>query len=172
MGTQSLSEDVLHTILVEVEGILNSKPLAYVSADVANPDPVTPNILLMEWRDASLPQAVYASETIGRHRWRHCQNLIDQFWIRYLRDYLPTLHSRYKWQKPTERLTLDTVVMIIDPNLPRAQWPIGRVVKLIPSRDGCIRTVEIQVRDKIYTQPVAHLVPLPGLPDNTENLQT
>ncbi|XP_048010442.1 uncharacterized protein LOC125244397 [Megalobrama amblycephala] len=172
VGTQSLSEDVLHTILVEVEGILNSKPLGYVSADVANPDPITPNMLLMGRRDASLPQAVYASETIGRRRWRHCQNLIDQFWIRYLRDYLPTLHSRYKWQKPTEPLTLDTVVMIIDPNLPRAQWPIGRVVKLIPSRDGCIRTVEIQVRDKIYTRPVARLVPLPGLPDNTENLQT
>lgn len=172
VGAQSLSEDVLHTILVEVEGILNSKPLGYVSADVANPDPITPNMLLMGRRDASLPQAVYAPESIGRRRWRHCQNLIDQFWIRYLRDYLPTLHPRYKWQHPTEPLALDTVVMIIDPNLPRAQWPIGRVVKLLPSRDDCVRTVQVQVRDKIYTRPVARLIPLPGLPDNTESPQT
>lgn len=68
VGTQALSEDVLHTILVEVEGILNSKPLGYVSANMANPDPITPNMLLMGWWDASLPQAIYASETIG-----HCR---------------------------------------------------------------------------------------------------
>ena len=58
--SQVVSEDVLYTVLVEVEGILNSKPLGYASADVADPDPITPNILLMGRRDASLPQAVYA----------------------------------------------------------------------------------------------------------------
>ncbi len=65
MGTQSLSEDMLHTILVEEEGIINSKPPGYISADVADPDLITPNMLLMGRRDASLPQAVYAHRTIG-----------------------------------------------------------------------------------------------------------
>lgn len=59
-----LSEDVLLTILVEVEDIINFKALGYVSADVADPEPITPNMLLMGWRDASLPQAVYAPETV------------------------------------------------------------------------------------------------------------
>lgn len=47
VGSQTTSETVLHTVLVEVEGILNSKPLGYVSSDLADPDPVTPNVLLM-----------------------------------------------------------------------------------------------------------------------------
>lgn len=68
VGSQSVSEDVLYTTLVEVEGILNSKPLGYVSADVADPDPITPNILLMGRRDASLPQVAYAPARIGRRR--------------------------------------------------------------------------------------------------------
>lgn len=35
VGTQAVTEDVLYTVLVEVEGILNSKPLGHVSTDVA-----------------------------------------------------------------------------------------------------------------------------------------
>ncbi|XP_044202893.1 uncharacterized protein LOC122979475 [Thunnus albacares] len=81
VGSQAISEDVLHTTLVEVEGILNSKPLGYVSADVTDPDPITPNILLMGRRDAVLPQVAYVPSGIGRRRWRHCQVLVDQFWI-------------------------------------------------------------------------------------------
>ena len=65
VGSQAVSEDVLYAVLVEVEGILNSKPLVYASADVADPDPITPNILLMGRRDASLPQAVYAPAVMG-----------------------------------------------------------------------------------------------------------
>ena len=47
LGKQPTTEAVLYTVLVEVECILNSKPLGYVSSDLADPDPVTPNMLLM-----------------------------------------------------------------------------------------------------------------------------
>ncbi|KAI3362895.1 hypothetical protein L3Q82_011493 [Scortum barcoo] len=33
--------------------------------------------------------------------------------------------------------------MTVDPQLPRAHWPIGRVVKLNASDDGCVRTAEL-----------------------------
>lgn len=91
VGSQAVSEDVLSTVLVEVEGVLNLKPLGYVSADVADPDPITPNILLMGRWDAALPQVAYVPAGIGRRRWRHCQMLLDQFWIKFTRNYLPTL---------------------------------------------------------------------------------
>lgn len=55
VGSQSVSEDILYTVLVEVEGILNSKPLGYVPADVADLDPITPKVLLMGRQDAALP---------------------------------------------------------------------------------------------------------------------
>lgn len=46
-------------------------------------------------------------------------------------------------------------------SLPRAQWPIGRVVKAVASPDGCIRTAEAKIKDKVYLRPVARLVELP-----------
>lgn len=59
MGSQAVLEDVLYTTIVEVEGILNSEPLGYMSADVTNPYTITPNILLMGWWDVVLPQVYY-----------------------------------------------------------------------------------------------------------------
>ncbi|XP_059364848.1 uncharacterized protein LOC132103769 [Carassius carassius] len=168
IGSQSVPEDVLQTVLIEVEGILNSKPLGYVSSDVADLDPITPNMLLMGRRDASLPQVVYTPEPLSKRRWRHSQTIIDHFWSYFTRHYLPGLQTRQKWQRVTQDLAENMVVMIIDPQLPRAQWPIGRVVKLIPSADGHVRSAQVQVNDGIYLQPVAKLVRLPALPDGGE----
>lgn len=165
VGSQSVPEEVLRTVLIEVEGILNSKPLGYVSSDVADIDPVTPNMLLMGRRDASLPQVIYTPEPLSKRRWRHSQTIVDHFWSYYIRHYLPSLQTRQKWQRETQDLTENMVVMIMDPQLPRAHWPVGRVVKLIPSADGHIRSAQIKVSDRLYIRPVAKLVRLPALPD-------
>jgi len=47
LGMQVVSGEVLYTVLVEIEEMLNSKPLGYVSSNLSDPDPITPNILLM-----------------------------------------------------------------------------------------------------------------------------
>ncbi|XP_037604330.1 uncharacterized protein LOC119475569 [Sebastes umbrosus] len=164
VGHQPVSEDVLNTVLIEVEGILNSKPLGYISSDVANLDPVTPNMLIMGRRDSTLPQVTYAPESMGRRRWRQSQILADQFWSQFIRDYLPTLQPRNKWLTATDNLEEDTVVLVMDPQLPRAQWLIGKVKKAHLSPDGRVRSADILIQDRTYTRPVARLIPLPSLP--------
>ncbi len=59
-----MTETVLRTVFIEVEGILNAKPLGYVSSDVSDLDPVTPSILLMGRHDSSLPQVLYDSSNL------------------------------------------------------------------------------------------------------------
>ncbi|XP_062286759.1 uncharacterized protein LOC133992089 [Scomber scombrus] len=167
VGSQTLTEEVLRTVLIEVEGILNAKPLGYVSSDVADPDPVTPNYLLMGRPDASLPQVIYpASEVLSRRRWRHSQVFADQFWSHFIKRYLPTLQPRQKWQGDIENITPGTVVMIVDHHLPRALWPVGKVKDVHISADGRIRSANIQVKDKVYQRSVAHLIKLPAIPED------
>lgn len=167
LKNQVLPEEVLMTVLIEVEGILNSKPLGYATSDIADPDPITPNLLLMGRRDASLPQAVYHnSDLLGRRRWKHSQVQADHFWLQFTKNCLPSLQLRRKWQSSTVDLTPDQVVMIIDPQLPRALWPVGRVTKVIPSNDGRIRTAEVNIKGSTYTRPVAKLIPLPAMPED------
>ncbi|XP_036374570.1 uncharacterized protein LOC118770907 [Megalops cyprinoides] len=167
VGAQTLTEEVLRTLLTEVEAILNAKPLGYVSSDVADPDPVTPNYLLMGRPDASLPQVVFPeSELLSRRRWRHTQVLADQFWSYFIKNYLPSLQRRQKWTNDTDDLTPGTVVMIMDHQLPRALWPVGRVETTFPGADGHVRSVDIQVKGKRYHRPVARLIKLPAIPDD------
>ncbi|KAL2093214.1 hypothetical protein ACEWY4_010526 [Coilia grayii] len=164
--SRTVTEEVLRTVLIEVEGILNSKPLGYVSSDVADLDPVTPNMLLMGRHDPCLPQVVYTdSELLSQRRWRHTQVLADQFWKHFMRHYLPSLQTRAKWQRDTTPMQPGAVAMVVDPQLPRALWPVGYVTRVISSADGRIRAAEISVKDRTYTRPVARLVPLPALPD-------
>ncbi|XP_067294186.1 uncharacterized protein [Pseudorasbora parva] len=166
IGDQIVTEEVLRTVLVEIEGILNAKPLGYTSSDVADPDPVTPNMLLMGRHDSSLPQVVYPeSELLSKRRWRHSQLLADHFWRRFLRNYLPELQVRQKWHRESENLKPGTVVMIVDHQLPRALWPVGQVTKVFPGEDGRARTAEVEVKKKTYLRPITRLISLPALPD-------
>ncbi|KAL1265550.1 hypothetical protein QQF64_003577 [Cirrhinus molitorella] len=165
LGSQSVSEEVLLTVLLEVESILNSKPLGYTSSSVADLDAITPSVLLMGRLDGTLPPVVYPKiEGLSRRRWRHCQVLADHFWSRFIRSYLPTLQCRQKWRDTQADLTKGSVVMLMDPQHPRAYWPIGRVIAAHPSKDGCVRSADIQVKDRVYTRPVARLIPIPAIP--------
>ena len=58
------------------------------------------------------------------------------------------------------------VVMMVDPQLPRASWPVGRITKTMPGTDGRVRSVEIQVKNRTYIQPVARLIPLPEMTED------
>lgn len=71
IGAQVLQEEVLLTLFIEVEGILNAKPLGCISSDVADPDPVMPS--MMGRQNASLPQVAYAPDALTRRCWVHCQ---------------------------------------------------------------------------------------------------
>lgn len=170
LGAQTVTEEVLRTVLVEVENILNSRPLGYVSSDVADPDPVTPNSLLMGRPDSSLPQVVYSdSELLSKKRWRHSQVLSDHFWKHFVHDFLPTLQSRQKWHRERQNIAVGTVVLIVDEQLPRALWKVGTVSSVIPSSDGRVRTAVVKVKDQTYTRPVVKLIELPALPPDTDS---
>ncbi|XP_046577175.1 uncharacterized protein LOC124285075 [Haliotis rubra] len=172
LGDQSVTEPVLQTVFAEVEGILNSKPLGYVSSDVRDIDPITPNVLLMGRLDQSLPQGVYpASEIIGRRRWRHRQILSDHFWKRYLRRYLPEMQSGSKWvtdKKDQKDIDCNDVVMIVDQQSVGATWLVGRVSKIHPSCHGRVRVATVTVGDRDITRPVTRLIRLPRCPDDDD----
>nr|XP_055025291.1 uncharacterized protein LOC129415362 [Misgurnus anguillicaudatus] len=172
LGAQVVTEEVLRTILLEVESILNSRPLGYVSSDVGDPDPVTPNSLLMGRPDSSLPQVVYPdSDLLSRKRWRHSQILSDHFWKHFIHDFLPTLQARQKWNQDKENITVGTVVLIADEQMPRALWRVGTVTSVIPGSDGRVRSASIKVKDHTYTRPIARLIRLPALPPDTDDSQ-
>ncbi len=78
---------------------------------------------------------------------------------------LPNLQIRQKWKTEEANLQIGDTVMIVDQQLPRSLWPVGRIVQVFPGSDRRVRSAEIQIKDKTYTRPVTKIVCLPPLPD-------
>ena len=97
-------------------------------------------------------RAIFHQEDDGK-----LQAIIEQFWRRWLREYVPTLTERRKWFRPERNIRTGDVVIIVDDNSPRGKWPLGRVVRVMPGPDGIIRTAAVKTSTGEYTRPVAKL---------------
>ena len=84
-GSSKVNYDEFETFLVEVEGILNSRPLTYVSEEFVQP--LTPSSLCVGRRLLDqLAEAKYRDESnSGKElskRQKHLNLVIDHFWMR------------------------------------------------------------------------------------------
>ncbi|XP_055590713.1 uncharacterized protein LOC129742798 [Uranotaenia lowii] len=68
--------------------------------------------------------------------------------------------ERSKWITPNASIKVDDVAVIVDPNLPRNCWPLGRVISAIPGKDGEVREVVVQTAKGIYERPAVKLAVL------------
>ncbi|GFT78237.1 integrase catalytic domain-containing protein [Trichonephila clavipes] len=57
VGRATLFRDELETLLIEIEGILNSCPLTYIFSEFTEPEPLTPSHMILRRRVNSLPPA-------------------------------------------------------------------------------------------------------------------
>ena len=75
-GERLVEEDVLATVLTEVEATLNSRPLCAISDDPNDLQPLTPNYLLLQRTVSALPPGTFVKEDIPlRKKWRQTQVL-------------------------------------------------------------------------------------------------
>ncbi|XP_075264214.1 uncharacterized protein LOC142356135 [Convolutriloba macropyga] len=61
LGSRKFTFDVLHTIMVEAEAMMNSRPLTNVSDAMENEEPLTPNHFLLQRPYNSLPPGIFPS---------------------------------------------------------------------------------------------------------------
>lgn len=159
---QKPREEILLTLLAEVEMTLNSRPLTYVNTDPDDPIALTPNHLLLGTASGTSTVGSFdASDLNGRKMWRKAQILADMFWRRWLKEYVPTLQRRQKWLNETQPIKVGDVVLILIDNQPRNTWPRGVISAVHPGRDGIIRIVTIKTRTGMLTRPVVKVAVLP-----------
>ena len=65
LGRSFITLCTLQTLIVEIEAILNDRPLTYVSSDVTNPEPLTPSHLLYGRRITTLPYRVVEDDEVA-----------------------------------------------------------------------------------------------------------
>ncbi|KMQ82727.1 hypothetical protein RF55_22043 [Lasius niger] len=85
------------TLLTQVEACLNSRPLSALTDDPEDVSALTPGHLLIGAPITALPEPSLKDVPTGRlSRRQLLQQMRDQFWIRWHREYLQGLLTRTK----------------------------------------------------------------------------
>jgi len=151
-------EEVLLTLISEAEAVVNSRPLTHVSLDHEDAEALTPNHFLLG--SSSLAPSNGNATFLGknlRKQWKLAQTLADQFWMRWIKEYLPTLARRTKWFRPVDPLKVGDIVIIADGSMPRTCWLRGKVEKVYPGSDGQVRVADVKTIFGTYRRSVAKL---------------
>ena len=158
IGAARLTKNQLRLILTEIEAVVNNRPLAVVREDSEELTPITPMELVNGRRLDQIPdpRAPKRSTTFS-HLWRKRQAILNQFWKRWHNDYLLEQSTRKKWRTPTRDNLMGKIVLIKDDNLSRNVWVIGRIVDILPSKDGLVRNVMVKTSTSLLRRAVQKL---------------
>ena len=156
-----LDDELLRTLLIEAEAIVNSRPLTYTDvSSTTSLEPLSPSQLLTLKSNVVLPPPgqFQKADLYCRQRWRRVQYLANEFWNRWKTEFLPTLQTRRKWTSAQPNLKIDDVVLIMDERVPRCRWPLGRIIDTFPGEDGQVRRVQLKTEQSKYERPIHKLV--------------
>ena len=81
---------------------------------------------------------------------------------------MPSLQERQKWNQTQKNLQVEDLVLIANDNVPRNQWPLGRVTTVFPGSDGLVRGAEVKAKGSTYKRPIPKVC-LPQAADKKEN---
>ena len=140
----------LETILIQIEAILNRRPLCAVSPEANDYEALTPAHVLSPAcvdRSSNIFVSPAAASTGDlRSRFLRSQNMVNQFWRAWYRDYLTELHNRQKWRDTKEDLKTGELVLVVDHQMARGHWKMARVLEPVVTgshvRKARIRTAD------------------------------
>ena len=158
MKEQYPREETLYMLLVEIEGIINGHPLTHVSLDHCDDEALTLcHFLLGSSSVAAPPGRFTITDTNMCKSWRASQALADQFWQRWVQEYLPDLIRHSKWNMRTTPPAVDDIAIIVDRGPPRNRWTKGRIVTVFPGKDGIVQVVDIKTAIGTFRRAVSIL---------------
>lgn len=163
IGARLMEYQHLLNLLIEVEAILNSRPLSPLSDDPEDILALTPaHFLVGEPLILPPPFRHTISDNLeGRKLWSERRKMIEHFWKRWEVEYLTTLQERKKWRREKENVQVGQLVILKDENLPPAQWKMGRIIETLPGKDGLVRNVMVKTEKSCFKRPVQKICILP-----------
>ncbi|XP_045455426.1 uncharacterized protein LOC123665124 [Melitaea cinxia] len=157
-----LDYEEMNTLLIQVEAILNSRPLTPLSDDPSDLCPLTPAHLLIGRSLLFAPQSVITVTKISSlARFNRIQVLKQHFWNRFSNEYVTLLQQKTKWMQSQETLKEGALVVIKDKSSQPIMWLLGRILRVLPGEDGVARVADIRTRKGVIRRAFNMICPLP-----------
>ena len=169
----SLNDESLHTLLIEVEAIVNSHPLTTnLLSDANSMIPLSPiNLLTLKSRVVMPPPGVFTAPDIYwcKH-WRRVQHISNEFWTRWRKEVLAALQCQQKWNTISRNCKVGDIVLLKEAAAEWNSWPMSKIIATNADKNGFVRSVKFMLGTSDATdmalwhleQPVNKLVMLVG----------
>ncbi|XP_055922514.1 uncharacterized protein LOC129953385 [Eupeodes corollae] len=163
LGNAKLSFEELSTALVEIEAIMNSRPITSISTDPNDFEALTPAHLLIGSSLKAIPELLTEVSDISYlERWRRINAVKTHFWKRWSNEYVTELQGRGKWTTSSPNIAIGSLVIIHEDNLPPQKWLLGRVTKVIEGPDGRVRVADVKTQRGTFRRPIRKLAAIPS----------
>lgn len=128
VGETILTWEEFTTIINQIEAILNSRPLAPLSDDPNDLNPLTPSHFLIGRPITTIPEPSLLNLQENRlNVYERLQKITQLFWIRWKKEHIQQLQTRHKWKIQNNTEVKDVALAIlIDDNAPSTKWSLPR----------------------------------------------
>lgn len=159
--TRKPDDETLETVMIEAEAMINCRPLTFIPLESADQEALTPNHFLLGSSSGVkiLPTASVDRRSALRSSWKMAQCISDEFWRRWVKEYLPVITRRVKWFEETKDIAVGDLVMVVG-GLARSQWLRGRVEQVFPGKDGRVRQALVRTATGVLRRPAVKLAVL------------
>lgn len=171
LGTVKLTYDELHTVITQIEAVLNSRPLTYLYSDGLE-EPLTPAHLVKGRRLLGLPERIEDKDEdfnetahTARKREQYLSRVLQHYWRRWKEEYLVDLREYHKIQHKRNNvpgIKQGDVVTIEDENRRnRTSWQLARVESVLKGQDNVARGARVRLANgNVIERPLQKLYPL------------
>uniref|UniRef100_A0A1I7VGA1 DUF5641 domain-containing protein n=1 Tax=Loa loa TaxID=7209 RepID=A0A1I7VGA1_LOALO len=160
IGRKLLKEEEFITLIVEIEALLNTRPLTYVGFDdyrVIRPiDFISPTssfeipIASEDEGDEYVPHPIKTKDKLVEY-WNNTLKTLDVFCKVWRDEYLTSLREKTQRELVSPKLVENRkpreneIVLLAEPNIPRGIWKLAKIVSFKEGRDGSIRRAAVQL---------------------------
>ena len=186
VGSRRLTYEELNTVLIEIEAVLNSRPLTYIyEEDVVVP--LTPSHLfcgrrLLDRHEQSsnpMDDEILVKRKKMVDQMKGGEAVVAHFWRRWSREYLVDLreHQKTHVQKRQPGISVGDVVLIEEDGKKRNNWRLGRIDEVVVGKDGIVRGANVKTAKGKIGRPLQKLYPLevredPQPADDSDSVDT
>lgn len=155
----SINLEQLDLLLMEITTVINDRPLTTLTEDPEDLEPLTPNMFLRGTKNATFPEEEAITHKTLRSEWERIKIYKELLQTRFRKEYLGQLVEHKRTNKSSV-IKVGDIVLVENDKKKRYQWPMGRVMEIMPSSDGEIRVAKIRTRGGCINRPLRRLYPL------------
>ncbi|XP_062538784.1 uncharacterized protein LOC134207076 [Armigeres subalbatus] len=148
LAQRKLSFEDMATILTQVEAAMNSRPLTPLSEDPDELDVLTPDHFLTGSSLLAIPDPDYTDVPVNRlQHYQGLQQLVQQHWNRWRREYISQLHNQNQRYPQSTRLKVGQMVILKEDGISAIAWPLARITEVypvLPGPDEVVRVVKVR----------------------------